>query len=82
MLLAMIASLVLGPKIKVLVINQMNERLATPVQVEDINFSLLRKFPSASIDFKGVKIKGAKTFDGNQELLQAEHLFFMFSWFD
>lgn len=82
MLLAIITSLVFGPKIKGLVIDQMNARLAAPVQVEDINFSLLRKFPLASIDFKGVKIKGAKTFDGNQDLLQAEHLFFMFSWFD
>lgn len=78
----MIASLVLGPRIKGLVIEQMNARLNAPVQVEDINFSLIRKFPSASIDFKGVRIKGAKTLDGNQDLLQAEHLFFMFSWFD
>ena len=78
----MIVSLVLGPRIKGLVIEQMNARLNTPVQVEDINFSLIRKFPFASIDFKGVKIKGVKTLDGNQELLQAEHLFFMFSWFD
>ena len=72
----------LGPKIKEMAVAQINANLTVPVQVGDIDFSLLRKFPYASVNFQEVNTKGKKT-DGNQEpLLVAKNVFLLFSWWD
>jgi hypothetical protein len=81
-LLAMTTALILGPRIKDLVVEQINQRLSTPVKVDAIDFSFIRKFPYASVDFSGVTAGGAKVSGTNKPLLEARHVFLQFNIFD
>ena len=72
----------LGPKIKDLAVQQINANLTVPVQVGDIDFSLLRKFPYASVNFQEVNTKGKKTAGYQEPLLVAKNVFLLFSWWD
>jgi hypothetical protein len=45
-------------KVVTLVVSELNKYLKTEVQVKNIDFSILRHFPNASIIFRGVTIKG------------------------
>lgn len=71
-----------APKMKDLAVDKINTYLAVPVSVDDIDFSLLRKFPYASIRFQRVRAMGSKTGDGTQNLLDAQDVFLIFSWWD
>lgn len=44
------------PEVRSVVVNELNKHLAVPVQVEDINLSLLQRFPYASLRFSKVMI--------------------------
>ena len=44
-------------KIRAITIEQLNTVLETKVDVKSIEFSLLRRFPRASIQFKGITIE-------------------------
>lgn len=46
-----------------LVVSKLNQNLLTEISVDDINFSVLRKFPNASLEFKNVLIKSSKGFN-------------------
>ena len=48
-------------KIKSSVIYNINESLTTPVAVGEINFSLIRHFPYATLQFKDVSTQGSGT---------------------
>lgn len=61
---------------------QINTYLVVPVSVDEIDFSLLRKFPYASVDFSGVRTKGAPVTGTREQLLDARHLFLQFSIWD
>lgn len=52
------------------VVNAVNNRLQTEIQVNDYDLSLLRSFPRLSVDLTGVRVAGS---DGS-ELLDAESL--------
>lgn len=67
---------------KELAVTQINAYLTVPVQVKEIDFSLLRKFPYATVDLSDVSTKGALTKGCRDPLLEAGHIFFQFSWFD
>ena len=77
-LLAMATALILGPRIKDLVVEQINQRLSTPVKVDAIDFSFIRKFPYASVDFSGVTAGGAKVSGTNKPLLVSSKEFTAF----
>lgn len=82
LLLAVAAAWWLGPRIKELAVQQINTYLTVPVSVESIDFSLLRKFPSASVDFAGVKTKGAAVSGSGNLLLDARHIYLHFNFWD
>jgi hypothetical protein len=56
---------------KALVISKLNEQLNTQVIIlpKDIDFSVLRNFPNASVDFRNVKILDAVQTDGVKDTL-------------
>ena len=71
-----------GPKIKEIAIQQINENLTVPVQVGEIDFSFLKKFPYASVNFQDVSTQGKKALGKQEPLLVAKNVFLLFSWWD
>ena len=59
-------------EIEQLAVQNINEQLQTPIEVEDIEFSLMKKFPYASLELKNLMALDAFQKD---TLLQAEKLF-------
>lgn len=81
-LLVSVLAWLLGPKMKELAVKQINNYLTVPVSVKTIDFSLLRKFPYATVDLSDVSTKGSKITGYSDPLLEAKHIYFQFSWFD
>lgn len=71
-----------GPKIKEIAVEQINANLTVPVQVGEIDFSFLQKFPYASVNFQEVSTQGKKIFGNQEPLLVAKNVFLLFSWWD
>ena len=71
LLITMGLSVLLQDKIKQSVIEEINNTLNTPVTVSEIDFSLLRFFPNASLTLKNVVIKGNPLKDAERHLLKA-----------
>lgn len=69
----------LAPRLKELAVSEINARLRVPVRVEEIDFSLLRKFPYASVDFVGVGAKGLAKDKDRDSLFTARHIYLQFS---
>jgi hypothetical protein len=82
LLLISVLAWLLGPKMKELAVKQINNYLTVPVSVKTIDFSLLRKFPYATVDLSDVSTKGSKITGYADPLLEAKHIYFQFSWFD
>jgi len=49
----------LGPEVKKLFIAEINKSLISEVQIDDVQLSLIKDFPYASVRFSGVRIKEA-----------------------
>ncbi|MBL7923239.1 MAG: hypothetical protein JNL88_03485 [Bacteroidia bacterium] len=83
-LLALLSALAwwLGPRIKEVAVQQINQNLTVPVSVEEIDFSLLRKFPYASVDFRNVQTRGRSTEGTTEPLLVAGHVYLLFNWWE
>lgn len=79
LLLATLAAWLLGPRIKELAVQQINTYLTVPVSVDEISFSLIRKFPYASVEFTGVRTKGAPVSGLRDPLLDAQQIYLQFS---
>lgn len=69
-------------RIKKYAINQLNENLVTPVQFDQLNFSLFKRFPKASLEFTQVKCQGLAAKKDEKPLLEAESIFFEFNIWD
>jgi hypothetical protein len=81
-----VVSLVYGDEVKQKLVTEINKGLKTEISVGEIHFSVLRKFPNASLEFRDVLIKSVKHFQKNEfpnqfadTLLSAERLFLEFS---
>lgn len=81
-LIAFIAALVIGPRMKEITVNQINKQLTVPVKVDDIDFSFIRMFPYASVELKGVSSDGVKLSNASHHLVKAESVFFLFNIWD
>ncbi|MCD4769815.1 MAG: hypothetical protein K8R35_06585 [Bacteroidales bacterium] len=73
-------SLLFEKQITRLFIKEITKNIITRAEVEQVNFSLLRNFPQASIEMKNITIVSPFNLPGDQEnsdrdLLRAEHLF-------
>lgn len=69
----------LAPRFKEIAVREINACLKVPVKVDDISFSLFRKFPYASVDFSGVGTQGQTTEGGRDSLLTARHIYLQFN---
>jgi len=58
-LLLFLAQRFLGPEVKKLFITEINKSLTAEVQIDDVQLSLIKDFPYASVRFSGVRIKEA-----------------------
>ncbi len=67
---------------KVFFTKKLNEQLLTEVKIEDINFSLLKKFPFATIELKNVSANEVVPGDKKEKLLVAGRIYCLFNWFD
>jgi len=68
-LIAFIAAMVIGPRMKEITVNQINKQLIVPVKVDNIQFSFLRMFPYASVELKGVSSDGIKVSNASNHLI-------------
>ena len=64
-------------RIKKIAVDELNSLLNTKVAVESIEFSILRQFPNASIEFRNIEVFD-NTGKGNSPL-KAESIFLEFS---
>ncbi|OFX17795.1 MAG: hypothetical protein A2033_18490 [Bacteroidetes bacterium GWA2_31_9] len=76
-------------KVTTLVISELNKRIDTEVTTDKVSFSVLKKFPNASIEFENITIKSSKNIHKNDfkktnadTLLQAKSLFLEFNIID
>jgi AsmA-like C-terminal region len=79
---AWILSLVYEEQVKGVIVSSINKRLKTPVHVKDIEFSLLRKFPSATLEFTDIMAEGLTYKELKKPLLSAHKLYLNFSLWD
>lgn len=68
-----------GDKIKSLLVARLNEQLVTRVEVKDIQFSLIRNFPFASVEFTAVKIEEAAENRNKNSVFEAARVSFIFN---
>lgn len=77
-----ILAFVYEKRVEKLFVKKVNEQLTTELIVkEDISFSLLRNFPSASLSFYGIELRESLP-QSQQNLLEAKELSFLFGWWD
>lgn len=69
-------------EIKKQIAKQVNQYLAVPVDVKEIDFTVWKTFPLASVNFKDVKIYDALINDKKHYFLQAQDLYFSFNVLD
>lgn len=75
-------SLIIGANIKKIIVAQINSQITVPVKVNgDIDFSLFRHFPYASVIFKDVDIVGSLPAD-SLHLLKAKEVYLLFSLYN
>ncbi|HRG52564.1 MAG TPA: AsmA-like C-terminal region-containing protein [Bacteroidia bacterium] len=68
-------------EVKQYVINELNKQLNTPVIIDtkDINFSIIKNFPYASVDFKNLKAMDAIKNKNKDTLFKASRISFQFN---
>lgn len=68
--------------VKAYIVKQINKQLNTEIVVKDINLSLIKRFPYASLTFIDVTAKEVSTDKKKEDLLKAETVYLQFSIFD
>lgn len=69
-------------EVKNLIITNINKNLNTPVKVKDMQFSFIRKFPYATLEFTDIVIDGPGYKELNKSLFKAHKLNLNFSLWD
>ncbi|MEO8147032.1 MAG: AsmA-like C-terminal region-containing protein [Bacteroidia bacterium] len=82
LLLGVGTSVLFGDKIIEHVIGEVNKNLNTKVEVKQVSFSIIRKFPNAAIELQNVYAAPAKPFAGKDTLLYADKIYLLFDLFD
>ena len=67
-----------GDKVKEIVVNEINQQLAVEVEVDEIEFSVFKNFPKASINITGVQTREKLNKNANP-LLKAKELAVLFN---
>jgi hypothetical protein len=63
-------------------VDQINKQINTQIEYKDLRFSLIKRFPHASLQFTDVKAKEVTPFSKKSDLLQAKNIFIQFSIWD
>ncbi|HRI29130.1 MAG TPA: AsmA family protein, partial [Chitinophagales bacterium] len=80
--LALAAPLFLGKQAEQLFIKKVSSRFTTEFIIKgDIELSLLRNFPYASLSLKGVELRESLP-NSRRNLLEAQKMSFLFGWWD
>jgi len=66
-------------EIKKYIVEAINEQVNVPINVKDLDFSVLKKFPYASVEFKEVEIAST---NHKSPLLKAKSVYFQFNIID
>ena len=69
-------------KVKKIIINELNKNLRTEITAENIEFSIFRKFPYASLSFYNITAMDATDKPNKDTLLFAENLYLNFNIID
>jgi hypothetical protein len=72
----------LGPEVKKLFITEINKSLTAEVQIDDVQLSLIKDFPYASVRFTGVRMKEATKLSSKNYLLTAGKISLQFNIWD
>ena len=72
----------LGPEVKRLFITEINKSLTAEVQIDDVQLSLIKDFPYASVCFTGVRMKEATRIPTGNYLLKAGTIALRFNIWD
>jgi hypothetical protein len=81
-LLLFLAQRFLGPEVKKLFVAEINKSLTATVQIDDIQLSLIKDFPLASVRFTGVRMKEATKTPSKNYLLIAGTVSLRFNIWD
>lgn len=81
-LLLFLAQSFLGPEVKKLFVTEINKSLNAEVQIDDVQLSLIKDFPYASVRFSGVRVKEALNKPSKYYLLIAENISLQFNIWD
>jgi len=81
-LLLFLAQQFLEPEVKKLFITEINKSLVSEVQIDDVQLSLIKDFPFASVRFSGVRIKEAVNPATHHNLLTAGAISLRFNLWD
>ncbi|HOI87749.1 MAG TPA: AsmA-like C-terminal region-containing protein [Lentimicrobium sp.] len=77
----LIAGFVNGDKIKQLVVGEINRHLQVPVEAGEVEFTLFRDFPDASVVFRNVEIKPPAGFPEAPALAHARSISLRMGWY-
>jgi hypothetical protein len=72
----------LGPEVKKLFITEINKSLTAEVQIDDVQLSLIKDFPFASVSFNGLRVKEALKTPSKYYLLTARNVSLRFNIWD
>ena len=81
-ILLLLAQRFLGPEVKKLFIAEINKSLTAQVQIDDVQLSLIKDFPFASVRFSGVRMKEATKTPSKNYLLTAGNISLRFNIWD
>jgi len=81
-LLLFLAQQFLGPEVKRLFITEINKSLKAEVQIDEVQLSLIKDFPFASVRFNGVRMKEATPLPSKNYLLTAGTISLRFNVWD
>lgn len=77
--LGFLIGLFYGTEIKRMMLEQLNQHLATEIKVKEFHFSVLRHFPYASFDMEDVLTREVCDAPTKDTLLYAKHISFLFN---
>lgn len=69
-------------KVKSYLIIEINNRLNTTVDIQEINFSVFKKFPYASVEFKQVTAKEISNSETKEDFFAVKSIYFQFNILD
>jgi hypothetical protein len=81
----MIVSFVYEDEVSSLFLKEFNKRVKADIQAEEVNLSLLKRFPNATVELENFELYSAKTDsdkEGGSLSFVADHIFFQFDVID